>query len=252
VKARKVLNAQLLRASKRTAAQKSSNLRAPRTLTSLGKLDWGQELVCDDETIDPDDAESAGLTQCTKVPSRQEDRLLMAENSEVKGATFVTTGRSKHPLSGVMPVTNSTQLRGVCASNDCDFTFEFLQKIAGEPWNLERFKAHIDNCHSPPVHADDSTDVFADGDSARSSPRRFRRTSYDADELARIVVDSHTDTALTKLTPAAVKLLLGAYTIAKPSNDLARRVCDKAIEMLRGIPADNFKVRFAFSQLELK
>jgi hypothetical protein len=210
----------------RARALVPANLRAPRPLAVLRRLDWSRELVC---------GPAADGILSTTVASRAEAHLLMAELSETKGACFITSGRQAHPCSAVKPETTLYGIRGVCTLSSCPFMFAFVNTDLS--WELKEFVDHCENCNN----GEDNTE----GNGA-APKRRLRRTAYEASELVRVVVDSQSG-AQIKITPAVVKALLGAFTSATPSYDLANRVCQAAIEALRGKPADNFAVRVFFS-----
>ena len=211
-------------------------LRAPRPLAVLKAVNWTKDLVSmsaaradhgsDSEDHGSDDDDDTA----TEVPSRQEAHLLMAEYCEVNGANMITTGHEKHPTSGIRPETTLFRLRGACASPTCQFHFDWA--ACGPCWRLEAFTAHTESCYD-----DEGADPRRD-----KSSSKVRKTCYSAQELGRFVVASQTESALHKLKPGAVKLLLGSITMSPPSNDLSQRVCAAAMESLRGKPVDNFKV----------
>ena len=102
------------------------NLRAPRPLVVLRNLDWKKELVA--ASADHDDSDSDSSDTPTKVSSREEARLLLAEYCETHGANMVTTGIKKHAVSMIRPQTTMQCLRGVCASPSCPFIFDWVLK----------------------------------------------------------------------------------------------------------------------------
>ena len=125
----------------------------PRELVTLRALNFEDLLV----------------PEVTEVPSREACRVLMAEYSESVGAAFKISGRSKHPLSDVVPGCDLFFMQGVCLSEACPFTFRFTaQEKPAQPWQLASFEPHIHGCGSP--------------------TRRSRRTCYNLCDLARLVV----------------------------------------------------------------
>ena len=210
-------------------AEEMGKARAPRPLAMLKELDWHIALkpaeTDDDGKLVVDEGET------TTVRSRVEARLLLSEYSESRGASFVTSGGGTHPCSQNKPQTDLFCICGVCTSASCPFTFKFMKE--DKRWVLTEFSGHIDACF-------DTEDDHAAHEGA-GRKRRTRRTCYDASELAHAVVATQR-TAKLDFDPKDVKRILGAYTKTPPTNDLAQRVCDTALEILRGSAADNFKL----------